>query len=140
MWELHERTEALTIGVYLGDKLVANAVFIIGSSHAAFKYSASDSATRDLRTNYLAFATGLDHIAARGVQSMDFGITDMRNASLRRYKAHWGGEEQPAYFSATDAGILPNTLEPGRFLTTTIQHTPVFVGRTVGSLAYPFVA
>jgi hypothetical protein len=140
VWQLHEREEALTIGVYLCDKLVANGVFIIGSNHAVFKYSASDSATRHLRTNYLAVATALEHIAARGVQSMDFGITDLRNTSLREYKARWGGEEQPAHFSATGAGMLPGTLEPGRLLTKTIQHTPVFVGRAIGSLAYPFVA
>jgi lipid II:glycine glycyltransferase (peptidoglycan interpeptide bridge formation enzyme) len=140
VWELHERDEALTIGVYLGDILVANAVFIIGNTHAVFKYSASDEATRDMRTNYLALATALDLIAARGVQSMDFGITDLRNTSLREYKARWGGEEQPAHFSATHIHLLPHTIEPGRLLTSTIQHTPVLVGRTVGSLAYPLVA
>lgn len=140
VWEMHERDEALTIGVYLGDELVANAVFIIGSTHAVFKYSASDVATRDLRTNYLALAAGLQHLATSGVQSMDFGITDLRNMSLREYKARWGGEEQPAHFSATDTKLLPNTLEPGRLLTEAIQRAPVFVGRTVGSLAYPLVA
>lgn len=140
VWELHERDMALTIGVYLQDRLVANAIFVIGSDHATFKYSASDTATRDLRSNYLAFAGALEQIEARGVRSLDFGITDLHNTSLRRYKVHWGGEEQPAYFSATDADLLPDTLEPGRLLTTTIQRAPVFVGRSIGSLAYPFVA
>jgi hypothetical protein len=140
VWELHEHDEALTIGVYLGDELVANAIFIVGDDHAVFKYSASDAATRNLRSNYLAFATALDHIVERGVRSMDFGITDLHNTSLRKYKVHWGGEEQPAYFSATDAGLLPDTLEPGPLLTKTIQHTPAFVGRAVGSVAYPFAA
>ena len=140
VWELHERDEALTIGVYLGNKLMANGIFIIGSDHAVYKYGASDSATRQLRTSYLMFTTAFDHIAARGVQSMDFGITDLHNASLREFKARWGGEERPAHFSATDARMLPGTLEPGRLLSKTIQHTPVCVGRTVGSFAYPFVA
>ena len=140
VWALHEREEALTIGVYLGAKLVANGVFIIGRDHAVFKYSASDSVTRDLRSNYLALATALDHIAARGVRSMDFGITDLRNRSLREFKARWGGHERPAHFSATDARLLPDTIEPGQLLTQTIRHTPVLVGRAIGSLAYPFVA
>jgi CelD/BcsL family acetyltransferase involved in cellulose biosynthesis len=140
VWELHERDEALTIGVYLGGKLVSNGVFIVGSNHAVYKYSASDSATWKLRANYLMLATAFDHIAARGVQSMDFGITDLHNTSLREYKARWGGEEQPAHFSATDTDLLPDTLEPGRLLSSTIQHMPVLVGRAVGSLAYPFVA
>jgi hypothetical protein len=140
LWELHERDEALTIGVFLGDKLLANEIVVIGSQHAVFKHNASDWATRHLRANYLAHATALDHLAARGVQSMDFGITDLHHAGLREFKARWGGEEQPAYFSATDPRLLPETLEPGLLLTKTIQHTPMFVGRTVGSIAYPFIA
>jgi hypothetical protein len=72
------------------------------------------------------------------MRSMDFGITDLGNQTLRRYKTQWGGEEQQAYFSATDVGLLPQTVEPGRLLSTTLQRAPTFVGRTVGSLAYPF--
>jgi CelD/BcsL family acetyltransferase involved in cellulose biosynthesis len=140
LWGLHERGEALTIGVYHEGKLAATAVFMVGRSHAVFKHSASDLATRDLRTNYLAFATALEHLAALGLRSLDFGITDIRNTSLRRYKTQWGGEEQPVRFSATDAGMLPDTLEPGRLVTAVLQRSPSFVGRAVGSLAYPFVA
>jgi len=69
----------------------------------------------------MMFATAFDQLAARGVQSMDFGITDLRNASLRDFKGRWGGEEQAAHFSATDVRMLPDTLEPGPLLTRTIQ-------------------
>jgi hypothetical protein len=140
IWELHERDEAMTIGVYLNDGLVANGVFMLGRAHAVYKYGASTLATRHLRTNYLMFASAFDHIAARGMRSMDFGITDLQNMSLRRFKAQWGGEEQPAHFSATDPRLLPDRLEPGRLLTATIQHSPTFVGRAIGSLGYPLVA
>ncbi len=140
VWELHEQGQALTIGVYLGEELVANATFLLGNGHAVFKYSASDTATRSLRSNYLAFATALEEIVNRGAQSMDFGITDLHNTSLRKYKMHWGGEEQPAFFSSTDPSMLPETIEPGPLLTKAIQRTPTFVGRTVGSVAYPFAA
>jgi CelD/BcsL family acetyltransferase involved in cellulose biosynthesis len=140
LWEMHERDEALTIGVYRDGRLLAVEIAVVGPTHAAFKYSASDLATRRLRTNYLALATALEHVAARGVRSVDFGFTDVRNESLRAYKARWGGEERPAVFSATDPSLLPATLEPGRLLTRAIQRMPVFVGRTVGSVAYPFVA
>ena len=140
LWKLHERNQALTIGVYLDGKLTANGIFLIGPDHAVYKYGASDLATRRLRTSYLMFATAFDHIAARGVRSLDFGITDLHNTTLRDFKSRWGGEEQPAHFSATDSSMLPSTLEPGRLLTKTIQSTPVFVGRTIGSVAYPFAA
>jgi hypothetical protein len=140
VWQLHKRGEALTIGVYLGGKLVAIGVFIVGTNHAVYKYGASDSATRRLRTNYMMLATAFDHIAACGVQSMDFGLTDLHNGPLRRFKARWGGEERPAHFSATDAQLLPKTIEPGRLLTQTIRHMPVVAGRVIGSFAYPFAA
>lgn len=140
LWELHERDEALTIGVYLGEQLVANGVFLVDRRHAVYKYGASDSATWRLRTNFLMFVTAFDRIAARGVRSMDFGVSDLRNTSLREYKARWGGEERPAYYSATDVGLLPHTLEPGRLLAQTIKHTPVLMGRTIGALAYRFIA
>ena len=140
LWALHERGDALTIGTYLDGRLVANGVFIIGADHAVYKYGASEPATRQLRTSFLMFVTAFEQLAARGVRSMDFGITDLHNASLREFKSRWGGEEQPAYFSATDERLLPSTIEPGPILTRAIQHTPVFVGRTVGSVAYPFVA
>jgi CelD/BcsL family acetyltransferase involved in cellulose biosynthesis len=140
VWEMHEREEALTLAVYVEDVLSASAIFLLGRDHAVFKYSASDSSTRQLRTNYLALGRAIDHLSRAGMRSLDFGITDLGNQTLRRYKTQWGGEEQQAYFSATDAGLLPQTVEPGRLLSTTLQRTPTFVGRTVGSLAYPFAA
>jgi len=140
VWELHEQDQALTVGVYLGEQLVANGVFILGSDHAVYKYSASDASARHLRTNYLMLATAFDEVAQRGAQSMDFGVTDLGNESLRKFKTRWGGEERPAHYSATDASLLPQTLEPGRLVSRTIQQAPTLVGRTIGSLAYPFVA
>jgi hypothetical protein len=140
VWKLHDRDEALTIGVYLAGRLVANGTFILGSDHAVFKYAASDAATWHLRPNHLMFATAFDHIATRGLKALDFGVTDLRNTTLRDFKSSWGGEERPAYYSATDARLLPDMLEPGRLLSETIQHAPVSVGRAIGSLAYPFVA
>jgi hypothetical protein len=137
IWNLHERNEALTIGVYHKRKIVANGVFLVARNHAVYKYSASDSASWRLRANYLMLATAFDEIAARGVRSLDLGITDLCNKSLRKYKARWGGEERPAFFSATNAAMLPSTIEPGRLLSSIIQHTPEPVGRAIGAFAYP---
>ena len=133
-------SEALTIGVRFGDALVANGIFVIDDTDAVYKYGASDEATRHLRTSFLMFATAFDHLAARGIRTMDFGISALHNTGLRKFKARWGGEERPVRFSATDSRMLPDTLEPGPLLTKAIRHTPVFVGRTVGSVAYPFAA
>lgn len=140
IWELHERGRALTIGAYHREELVAVGVFLVGQTHATHKFSASDFATRQLGTNYLVIATALESLWNRGVQTLDFGVTDLRNESLRRFKRHWGGVELSAHFSATDASVLPAALEPRRLLAMAIRQSPTLVGRTVGSLAYPLVA
>jgi CelD/BcsL family acetyltransferase involved in cellulose biosynthesis len=140
IWGLHARGGALTVGVYLAGRLVASGVFVLGERYAVYKYGASDSATWELRPNHLMFATAFDELAARGVRTMDFGMTDLANRSLREFKRRWGGEEKAAHYSATDPRLLPDSLEPGRLLTRTIQHSPALVGRGVGALAYPLVA
>jgi hypothetical protein len=137
---MHERGEALTVMVYAGKSPAASALFLLGRDHAVFKYSASQSASRHLRTNHLALITAVEHLSAQGMRSLDFGLTDLRNHTLAQYKRQWGSEEQPAYFSATDLSLLPDSVEPGRLLSATLQRTPPFVGRTVGSIAYPFAA
>jgi hypothetical protein len=140
LWHMHEREEALTVMVYSGESPAASALFLLGRDHAVFKYSASQRSSRHLRTNHLALVTAIEHLSAKGMGSLDFGLTDLRNHTLAQYKRQWGGEEQPAYFSATHANLLPDTVEPGRLLSATLQRTPPFVGRTVGSIAYPFAA
>ena len=140
VWELCERGEAVAIGVHREEQLLAIGVFIVGPRHAVYKYGASDYATRQLRTNYLMLTSAFDRLAARGVESLDFGVSDLRNTGLRQFKTRWGGEERAVRFSATDRRMLPDSLEPGPLVAKAIQSTPVFVGRTVGALAYPFVA
>ena len=83
-------------------------------------------------------ATAIDHLHAKGIRSLDFGVTDIRNETLREYKRRWESEEQPAHFSATHPRLLPDSLEPGRLLTRAVQRTPSVVGRTISSLSYPF--
>ncbi|MFL5828985.1 MAG: GNAT family N-acetyltransferase [Solirubrobacteraceae bacterium] len=139
LWDLHAAGHALTIGVYLEQRLVASGVFVAAREHAVYKYGASDASTWELRPNFLMFATAFDELAARGIKTMDFGVTDAANASLRDFKARWGGEERAAHYSATDERLLPATLEPGRLLTRSLQRAPAFVGRGIGTLAYPFV-
>ncbi len=140
LWELHEQGQALTLVVLAGQRLAASAVLLLGVHEAVYKYSASDLATRNLRTNYLLIAEAVRRLHALGQRSLDFGITDLHNESLCRFKSQWGSEERPAYFSATDAALLPETIEPGRLLSTTIQRSPSVLGRTIGSLAYGFTA
>lgn len=140
LWEMHERGDAITLVVDVQGRIAASGLFLLGAGQAVYKYSHADLATRNLRTNYLLLAAAIERFAELGLRSLDFGITDVRNESLCRFKRQWGSEERPAYFSATDAGLLPRTIEPGRLLSKAIQRSPSALGRTIGSLAYGLVA
>lgn len=140
LWEMHERGDALTLVVDVDGRIAASGLFLLGASEAVYKYSHADLVTRNLRTNYLLLAAAIERLNELGLRSLDFGITDLRNESLCRFKRQWGSEERPAYFSATDSALLPRTIEPGRLLSKTIQRSPSALGRTIGSLAYGFIA
>lgn len=140
VWDLHEQGFAVTIGVYRDGALVASGVFLLGGSHAVYKYGASESSAWKLRPNHLMFSAAFDRLAERGARTMDFGLTDLANVSLREFKATWGGEEITASFSATDPCLLPKSTEPSRLLAAAIRHTPVLTGRAIGALAYRYMA
>ncbi len=140
VWDLHERGLAMTVGVYRDGTLVASGLFLLGRSHAVYKYGASEPSSWQLRPNHLMFSTAFDRLAERGARTMDFGLTDLANASLRDFKATWGGEESAACFSATDPRLLPKSTEPGPLLTAAIRHTPALTGRAIGTLAYRYMA
>jgi CelD/BcsL family acetyltransferase involved in cellulose biosynthesis len=140
LWDFHERGLATTIGVYSDGVLVASGIFLLGGSHAVYKYGASDPSAWSMRPNHLMFSMAFDRLAERGMRTMDFGLTDLNNTSLREFKQSWGGEETAACFSATDSRLLPKSTEPGRLLTSVIRHTPAQTGRVIGALGYRYMA
>lgn len=140
LWDLHESGGAITIGVYRDDALVASGSFLLGASHAIYKYGASEPSTWQLRPNHLMFAAAFDRLAERGMRTMDFGFTDLANSSLREFKRTWGGEEATACYSATDPRVLPQSTEPGRVLSAVIRHAPAPTSRAIGSLGYRYTA
>ena len=90
IWNLHEQGLAMTIGVYCDDALVASGVFLLGRSHAIYKYGASEPSAWQLRPNHLMFSTAFDRLAERGARTMDFGLTDLANDSLREVQGFMG--------------------------------------------------
>jgi lipid II:glycine glycyltransferase (peptidoglycan interpeptide bridge formation enzyme) len=130
----------MTVGVYLDGALAASGIFLLGRRHAVYKYSASEPSTWKLRPNHLMLSSAFDLLAARGMRTMDFGLTDLENTTLHHFKAAWGGEEMPAHFSATDPQLLPESTEASRILSVTMQHAPVGVARFLGALAYRYMA
>ncbi len=140
LWDLHERDQALTVAAHLAGRPVASVIFVLGNGHSVLKHSANDAAYRQLCPSHLVVATALELLAEHGIKSMDFGISSLQNEGLRTYKARWGGVEHTAYFSATNAALLPDEIEPGRMVKAAVQQAPVVFGRAVGSIAYAYTA
>lgn len=140
IWSLHERGDAITVGVWRGEEIASVGTFLLCGDRAVNKYSASDVATRSLKTNFLMYAHAFEVLAARGIRTLDFGVSDLRNEGLRSFKAHWGGQELPVYYSATDERLLPDSLETGHMVAEAIRRCPVSLVRALGTVAYPLAA
>jgi hypothetical protein len=124
----------------LEERLVASGLFLLGVGEAVYKFGASDRAAWPLRPNYLMFATAYDELAARGMRTLSFGVTDSANHSLREFKSRWGGQEHTVHYSATDPGLLPSSLEPGPLLAGAIRRLPSVASSAIGALAYPLAS
>lgn len=81
-----------------GEKAVAGAIFFCFKKAALYKFGASDPAHDTLRPNNLLMWQAIQHLAASGAKTLDFGRTSVTNEGLRRYKLQWGASEQTATY------------------------------------------
>lgn len=140
LWDLSERGEAGIVAAWLDGDLVSTAVFLISGSHAVVKHAAADRSVRLQHASHFVFMTGFEDVHRRGVRTVDFGVSDIRNEGLHTFKARWGAVAHPVYYSATDSSLLPSTIEPGPIVTAAVKRAPVSFGRALGTVAYAFTA
>lgn len=120
---------------------VAGAVFLRWGSTATYKFGASDPQYLRLRPNHLIFWDAIRTLAEDGVQSLDFGRTDLGNRGLREFKSGWGSTETPLVYTVLGEG-LPE-VGPGRAaraLGPVIRRSPPWVCRALGERLYRYAA
>lgn len=83
----------LSMAVY-NKKTIAGAIYFHFGKNAIYKYGASDMTSANLRPNNLVMWEAIRHCITKGFSNFSFGITEMSNEGLLRFKRGWGVNEQ----------------------------------------------
>jgi CelD/BcsL family acetyltransferase involved in cellulose biosynthesis len=117
------------------------AVFLAGSPTLIYKYSASLPSFWALRPNNLMLWAAVKWGCENGCTRLHFGRTDSDNPGLRAFKAAWGGEERPLFYSRVGSrpsrGRVPAL---GGVVSFAIRKSPPIVCRALGAAFYRFAA
>ena len=121
-------------------KPIAAGVFLHYNKQLVYKYSATDPDHMKLCGNHLLNWRVIQWAYENGMAILDWGRTDKHNQGLRRFKLGWGTEEQELTYSFI--GQEPKGYSSGwknQIVEKTIQKSPVWLGKLVGSMLYKHV-
>lgn len=116
---------------------IAAAVFLSYNGILTYKYGASDVRELGKRPNNLLFAEAIRWACEAGLDTLDFGRTDVDNEGLRAFKRSWGADEEElsyTYFADREPSSGPPLRE--RMMGATIKRAPAGVSRLVGETLY----
>ncbi len=138
LWErVIDKGMGFALLAYAEGKPIAGDVFLSYGKTLIAKYNGSDQAYWNLRANNLLLWTAIEWGRANGYQYLDFGRTELRNATLRLYKSHWGAREEPLVYSFIGGSPVQLTQRwTMRALSTLIRHSRPSLGQVVGELLY----
>ena len=95
IWDTFVETDhgALLLAT-IGERIVAGVMFLEWQDTLYYKFNASDMAHLDVRPNDLVLWEGMRHAQKRGLDRVDFGLTDSDQDGLIRYKRKYATEEK----------------------------------------------
>ena len=107
-------------------------LFVLGRQSTALKYSASDPALWHLKPDHLVLWTAIERACELGCSVFDFGRSELKHTTLRRFKSSWGAVETPLVYSSCGAvgGAARGVLGASRAreaLRQVIRRSPIFV-------------
>ena len=123
-----------------GSRPVAGAVFFHAGKKAIYKFGASDAAQQELRGNNLTMWRGIQTLAQRGFETLDFGRTSLTNEGLRRFKRSWGAQEKVVEYTKFDTASQSWATARDKasgFHNTIFRTMPAPLNRLAGELLYP---
>jgi CelD/BcsL family acetyltransferase involved in cellulose biosynthesis len=119
---------------------IAAAVFMTFAGTLTYKYSASDPEFLRLRPNHLFMAEAIRHGCELGLDSVDFGRTDIHNKGLASFKRSWGATERElAYTYLADRPPASRDGVAGRLISAAVRRGPKITGRLIGAALYRHV-
>jgi CelD/BcsL family acetyltransferase involved in cellulose biosynthesis len=105
------------------DKIVAGDFFLEWRDTLYYKFNASLPADLSHRPNDLLIWEGIQRGKTRGFEALDFGLSDIDQEGLVRYKRKFGTEEKTISFLRTQTTGLPTLAEKQtRALLTQLTH------------------
>jgi hypothetical protein len=120
-----------------GKEAISGGVFLNHNKTIIYKYSASNESYINLYPNKHLLWKAIQWGCKNGYLVFNFGQSPSNNAGLRYFKSGWGAQETELNYSyigsrtpSNNTGII------GRVMGTIIQHSPLFVCRSVGELLY----
>jgi CelD/BcsL family acetyltransferase involved in cellulose biosynthesis len=142
---LWDRMLARKLGFVLiarnGTAPIASAVFLASNGRVTYKFSASDSRYARLGGSTAVLWEAIRLSCRNEDRVLDFGRTEEGNPGLRGFKLGWGAREEPLNYTVLAAGAP--SMRKGRThaaLGAVIRHSPQWVARASGALAYRYTA
>jgi CelD/BcsL family acetyltransferase involved in cellulose biosynthesis len=127
--------------VHRDDMPLAGAVFLGWNRTLIYKYGASDPEHLALRPNNLLFWTAIQWACDNTYETLDFGRTDHGNEGLRRFKAAWGGQEEPLVYTTIGRPVGEGSGHAAeRAMEAVVRRSPPWVCRLLGELLYKYAA
>ena len=99
---------------FLGERVIAGAVFFCFGVKALYKYGASDRRYQAMRANHLVMWEAIKYYSHHRYESLCLGRTDRDNHGLRQYKLGWGTEENVINYYVYDLKTHAFVKDTGR--------------------------
>ncbi len=107
IWEAFAPDDAIvTLLAFAGEECVAGALFLVWNDVLYYKFGASRPEHLALRPNDALFWAGIEWAAARGLASVDWGVSDLDQPGLVAYKRKWASVEGRVV-TLRPAGVVP---------------------------------
>lgn len=127
---------------YQENRCISAGLFLHWQNTLTYKYSATETASLNLRPNHLVTWSAMKWGCENGFTTFDFGRADLEDEGLRAYKCRWGAAETPLVYSYIPTAPKQKVGGSGRLgalLMAVIRRSPVWVGQAIGEAAYRFV-
>jgi CelD/BcsL family acetyltransferase involved in cellulose biosynthesis len=100
--EFIEKDRGALMVALLGNKVIAGTLFLEWKDGLYYKFNASSPAHLQCRANDLLAWEGIQFAKARGLNTLDFGLSDWDQEGLIRFKRKYAGAEKSISFLRSD--------------------------------------
>ncbi|GDY32045.1 GNAT family N-acetyltransferase [Gandjariella thermophila] len=117
LWHRFAPNDAVvTMLAFSGDDLAAGAIFLVWNDVLYYKFGASLAEYLVLRPNDAIYWAGIRWGVDRGLRLLDWGLSDLDQPGLVRYKRKWASEERRILTLRSAGRPSPLQDEAGRLL------------------------